>query len=304
MARYLIQNTLWWIGRTGIDGIRQDTLPYVPRPFWRDWMAAIRQSIRRSAWWARCSMATRAMVSFFQGGQARFDGVDCGVDALFDFPLQGAIGKVFTGAASTRELAQMLAHDWLYQDANRLVTFVDLHDQPRFMSGQGATWNGLERAFGFLLTARGIPMIYYGDEIGMAGGNDPDNRRDFPGGWREDAHNAFEAAGRSPEQQSLLTQVQRLTRLRAGSDALRRGRMVDLLVGDRAYAFARVTAAEQMVVVINNAPDAVTLHIPLAGAGIADGVTLKDCYGPAPAAQVRNQAMDAVLAGRAVAIYR
>jgi glycosidase len=304
VARYLIQNTLWWIGRTGIDGIREDTLPYVPRTFWREWTTAIRKMYPAFRVVGEVFDGDPGLVSFFQGGKPRFDGVDSGVDALFDFPLQGAIGKVFTDGASTRELAQTLAHDWMYQDANRLVTFVDLHDQPRFMSGKGATWNGLERAFGFLLTARGIPMIYYGDEIGMAGGNDPDNRRDFPGGWREDAHNAFEPAGRTAEQQNLLTQVQRLTRLRAGSDALRRGRMVDLLVGDRAYAFARVTAEEQIVVVINNAPDAVTLHIPLAGAGIADGATLKDCYGSAPAAQVRDQAMDAALAGHAVAIYR
>jgi glycosidase len=304
VARYLTQNTLWWIGRTGIDGIREDTLPYVPRTFWREWTAAIRQKYPAVRVVGEVFDADPGLVSFFQGGKARFDGVDSGVDSLFDFPLQAAIGKVFTDAAPTRELAQTLSHDWLYQDANRLVTFVDLHDLPRFMSGKGATWNGLERVFGFLLTARGIPMIYYGDEIGMAGGNDPDNRRDFPGGWKEDARNAFEPAGRSPEQQNLLTQVQRLTRLRAASAALRRGRMVNLLVEDRAYAFARVTAEEQIVVVINNAPDAAALHIPLAGAGIADGVTLKDCYGSAPAAQVSNQAVDVALAGHALAIYR
>jgi len=243
------------------------------------------------------------LVSFFQGGRKEL-GVDTGVSSLFDFPLHYAIRKFFTNTIPATDLAKVIAHDSLYPDAKKLVTFVDLHDQPRFMSAKGATWNGLERVFGFLLTARGIPMIYYGDEIGMTGGNDPDNRRDFPGGWREDVHNAFEASGRSAEQQSLLGQVERLTRLRAGSAALRRGRMVDLLVEDRAYAFARVTAEEQIVVAINNAPDAVTLHIPLAGAGIADGVTLKDCYGSAPAAQVHNQAVDAVLAGHALAVYR
>ncbi len=65
------------------------------------------------------------------------------------------------------------------------------------MSEPGATVDGLKLAWTFLMTARGIPMIYYGDEIGMQGGNDPDNRRDFPGGWAGDAHNAFEASGRT-----------------------------------------------------------------------------------------------------------
>jgi glycosidase len=248
--------------------------------------------------------ADPGLVSFFQGGKARFDGVDSGVDTLFDFPLQAAIAKVFTDLSPTGDLARTLAHDWMYVDPDRLVTFVDLHDLPRFMNAKNASFKALERVFSFLLTARGIPMIYYGDEIGMAGGNDPDNRRDFPGGWKEDAHNAFEATGRTAEQQDLLTQLRRLTHLRAGSAALRHGKMVNLLVEDRAYAFARVTAQERVVVVFNNAAQAVTLHIPLAGTGVAEGGTLEDCYGSAPAAHVRNSAIDVPLTAHAVAIYR
>ncbi|MGD0776965.1 MAG: alpha-amylase family glycosyl hydrolase [Candidatus Solibacter sp.] len=304
VARYLIQNTLWWIARTGIDGIREDTLPYVPRRFWREWTAAIRRKYPDFRIVGEVFDADPGLVSFFQGGRARFDGVDSGVDTLFDFPMQAAIAKVFTDAAPTGSLAQTLAHDSLYVDANRLVTFVDLHDLPRFMSGKNATFNALERVFAFLLTARGIPMIYYGDEIGMTGGNDPDNRRDFPGGWKEDPRDAFEAAGRSAEQQKLLAQLQRLTRVRAASVALRRGRMVDLLVEDQAYAFARVTPQERVVVVFNNAPRAVTLHVPLAGSEVAEGTTLRDCCGGAPEVAVRHGAVDVPLTARTVAIYR
>jgi glycosidase len=304
VARYLIQNTLWWIARTGIDGIREDTLPYVPRPFWREWMAAIKQTYPAFRVVGEVFDADPGLVSFFQGGRARFDGVDSGVDTLFDFPLQAAIGKVFTDRAPTRELAQMLAHDSLYVDANRLVTFVDLHDLPRFMNDKNATFDGLERVFSFLLTARGTPLIYYGDEIGMKGGGDPDNRRDFPGGWKEDPRNAFQAAGRTAEEQKLLTQLQRLTRLRAGSEALRSGRMLDLLVEDHAYAFARVTAQSRVVVVFNNAAQAVTLHIPLAGSGVLEGAMLEDCFGGTPAVEARNNAVDVRLAPHSVAIYR
>jgi glycosidase len=218
--------------------------------------------------------------------------------------MQAAIANVFTDAAPTGDLARTLAHDWLYVDPNRLVTFVDLHDLPRFMNAKNATLNALELVFSFLLTARGIPMIYYGDEIGITGGGDPDNRRDFPGGWKEDAHNAFEATGRTAEQQKLFTQLQALTRLRAGSEALRHGKMVNLLVEDHAYADARVTAQERVVVVFNNAPQAVTLHIPLAGLGVAEGATLEDRYGAAPAVHVRNSAVDVPLTAHAVAIYR
>jgi glycosidase len=54
------------------------------------------------------------------------------------------------------------------------------------------------------MTARGVPMIYYGDEIAMSGGDDPDNRRDFPGGWSDDLLNAFKPSGRTPEQQEVF----------------------------------------------------------------------------------------------------
>src|ERR1035438_9983072 len=142
-------------------------------------------------------------------------------------------------------------------------------------------------------------MIYYGDEIGMTGGADPDNRRDFPGGWPEDGRNAFEAAGRTVEEQKLLTLLQRLTRLRAGSEALRNGRMVDLLVEDHAYAFARVTSQSRAVVILNNAPQAVTLHIPLTGSGVAGGAMLADCFGEAPAAQTDKNPAGRRLAAQA-----
>ncbi len=76
----------------------------------------------------------------------------------------------------------MLARDHLYRDPSVLVTLLGLHDVPRFMGEPGATVAALKNAFTFLFTTRGTPLLYYGDEIAMAGGGDPDNRRDFPGG--------------------------------------------------------------------------------------------------------------------------
>ena len=101
-----------------------------------------------------------ALTSFFQGGRARFDGIDSGLDYVFDFPLQDAIARVFTGKAPLRELPKTLAHDALYPDAASLVTFIGLHEMPRFLYRQGATAASLKQAFTFLLTTRGIPMIY------------------------------------------------------------------------------------------------------------------------------------------------
>jgi len=303
VARYEIQNTLWWIARTGIDGIRQDTLPYVPRGFWRDWTAAIRDHYPNFNVVGEVFDSDPALVSFFQGGRKQFDGIDSGVDSLFDFPMASTIRDVFRGAAPARALPQVLAHDHLYVDPDRLVTFVDLHDLPRFLNEPGATVDGLERIFTLLMTMRGIPMIYYGDEIGLAGGPDPDNRRDFPGGWPDDPCNSFEAAGRTDEQQSLFSHIQRLTQLRASLEPLRRGRMISLLSQGGLYAFARVTEHGRVLVAINNGAEPTSVAVPLEGSGIADGAMLDDELRSAAPARAQGGSVELRLAAHSAAIY-
>ncbi len=289
-ARYLIQNTLWWIGMSGIDGIRQDTLPYVHRRFWREWMAAIKREYPSFTVVGEMFDGNPALVSFFQGGRAQFDGIDTGVDTLFDFPLFFPLRRAFAEGKPMRELAAMLSHDRLYSNPGSLVTFLGLHDVPRFMNERGATAEGLKLAFTFLMTVRGTPLIYYGDEIGMPGGNDPDNRRDFPAA-------AFDAAGRTAEQQALWTHVQRLARLRAGLEPLRRGMMWNLYADDNAYAFAR-SARSTAVVAFNNSPKPVTIEFE------APGVrgTLADALGGGSVAVERGR-MRVTLPPRSAALY-
>ncbi len=302
-SRYLIQNTLWWIGRTGLDGIREDTLPYAPRSFWSRWTTAIRQRYPYVNVVGEVFDGDPALVSFFQGGKRRFDGVDSGVDALFDFPLHYAIRRFFTGAGTGADVAKVLAHDHLYVDPNRLVTFVDLHDVSRFMSEPGATVDGLKDVFTFLLTARGIPMIYYGDEIAMKGGNDPDNRRDFPGGWKEDARNAFEPSGRTDQQQALVEHLQRVGKLRAQLEPLRRGKMVQLFAGKDVYAFARTTPLDSAIIVFNRSSEASDLRLSMDGVPVKEGRELRDALGAAPPAAVRQGSIEIHMPAHSTAIY-
>ena len=211
IARYVIQNTLWWIGVTGLDGIRQDTLPYVHRRFWRDWMAAIKKEYPRLTVVGELFDGDPALVSFFQGGEARFDGIDSGVDTLFDFPLYYTIREAFAQRRlAARRRARCSRATTCTATRRVLVTFLGLHDVPRFMNEPGATpRRRCAAAFTFLLTARGTPLVYYGDEIAMPGGGDPDNRRDFPGGFPGDARSAFEAAGRTPDEEAVHAHVRR-----------------------------------------------------------------------------------------------
>lgn len=267
-ARYLIQNALWWVGITGIDGIRQDTLPYVPRTFWRDWSRALKRQHPHLNLLGEVFDGDTLKVAFYQSGAARFDGVDSGIDTLFDFPLFYRVRETFGEGRPIKGLAEQLARDWVYPDATRLVTFAGLHDVDRFMNVSGATREGLGLATVFLLTSRGIPLIYYGDEIGLAGGGDPDNRRDFPGGFAGDARNAFEASGRTSEEQRLWTDIETVARFRRQSPALRRGNLVQLAVEDQVYAYARRSVGETVLVVFNNARTPQSVTVPLEPLGM------------------------------------
>jgi len=279
VARYEIQNTLWWVGASGLDGIRQDTLPYVPRRFWRDWMAAIKREYPDLRVVGELFDGDPALVSFFQGGVTRFDGIDSGVDTLFDFPLYFKVRDAFAKGGSLRDVAMMLARDHLYRDPAPLVTFLGLHDVPRFMSEPGAKVAALKAAFTFLATARGTPLVYYGDEIAMRGGGDPDNRRDFPGGFPGDPRNAFEAAGRTAEEEDVHAHVRTLLHLRQAVPALRRGRTVNLHVADKAWVYARVLERGVAVVGLSTDAAAAALDLPAAGLGLAEGTRLRDHVG-------------------------
>ncbi len=302
-ARYIIQNTLWWIGSTGSDGIRQDTLPYVPRRFWRDWTSAIKREYPQFKVVGEVFDGDPSLVSFFQGGRSRFDGVDTGIDALFDFPLYYPIRRAFAQGGTIREAAQMLSRDHLYVNPNNLVTFLGLHDVPRFMNEPGATGEGMKLALTFLLTVRGIPMIYYGDEIGMPGGGDPDNRRDFPGGWPGDARNAFEASGRTPVEQAIFAHLRTVARLRAATEPLRRGALKQLAVGDQTWIFARTFGQSIALVAFNNATNPQHLECEVRSLGLADGITFSDALGVAPAVRVMEGKVTAELPPRSAAIY-
>ena len=301
VARYLVQNALWWVGMTGLDAIRQDTLPYVPRRFWSEWSTALHREYPKLTLLGEMFDGDPALVSYFQGGVAR-DGIDSGIDTLFDFPSFYPIRRAFAEGKPLRELAVMLAHDHLYPDASVLVTLAGLHDTGRFMNEPGATVAGRQLADTFLLTARGTPLVYYGDEIALRGGGDPDNRRDFPGGFPGDARNAFRTDGRTAEESAVFDNLRRLLWLRSELAPLRRGRMVTLAVTEQAWAYARVLGDQAVVVVLSNAPEPVSLDIPTAAAGWTDGRAVQDRVGGA-AGRIEAGGLRITLGPRSAAIY-
>ena len=140
-------------------------------------------------------------------------------------------------------------------------------------------------------TLRGIPEIYYGDEMGMPGGGDPDNRRDFPGGWIGDANDVFAESGRTRGQQEIFSYVQSLLRLRRDHAALRTGQLWHLASDESSYVFVRESEEERVVVAFNNADQQREIRVPLADTpaerAAAMGLLLGEAKAELAASEVR-----------------
>ena len=296
VARYIIQNTLWWVGVTGLDGIRQDTLPYVHRRFWKDWMAAIKKEYPDLRVVGELLDGDPALVSFYQGGVARFDGIDSGVDTLFDFPLFYEVRDAFAKGESLREVAKMLARDHLYRDPSSLVTLLGLHDVPRFMSEPGATvaWLKLRLHLPAHRARHASRLL---------------RRRDRAAGRRSTRTTAAtsRAASRAtpatpsrprgarPTRPPCTRHVRALLKLRQEIAALRRGRTVNLHVADKTWAYARVLDGQAAVVGINIGEKEQTLDLDALPVGLAEGSRLRDRIGSLGEAVVEGGRLRLVL---------
>ena len=263
LARYLIDNAIWWTEMSGLDGYRLDTFPYSSRHFWSGWHEGIFRLYPNTNSIGEVSDPDSTITSFFEGGRPRFDGVDSRLTTVFDFPMYYALRDVLLRGQPVQKIVDVLQHDSLYERPNLLVTFFGNHDVKRFMGQTGASTTKLKNAFSLLLTMRGVPQLYAGDEIAMPGGDDPDNRRDFPGGFPGEVRNAFTATGRTPDEQDVFEHAQSLLKIRAQHSALRRGRQWHLAWDDTFYAYLREDDADRILVIFNNATRSRMLTIDL-----------------------------------------
>ena len=256
VARYEIQNALWWVGMTGIDGIREDTIQYMPRVFIRDLSNALHRQYPKLWMVGEVFERDAAHTAFFIGGHTGWDGVDTKLDSVFDFALWNASLLVFTNKASMRSLPHQLKYDALYPDPSKVTVLANNHDTMRFMSLEGATTAGAKMHVAFVLSVRGIPQLYAGEEIAMEGKEDPDNRRDFP---RE----AFKAEGRKQKEREMFEWTRAWIKLRRDHAAMRSGKLIDLFVDDETYVFARQLGGETIVVAFNRENKSKQVVIPM-----------------------------------------
>lgn len=261
--QYLIENAIWWAEVSGLDGYRIDTFPYVPRKFWSEWHTSLRHLYPRLSTVGEVFHPDPTVTSFYQGGRKGWDGIDTQLTTLFDFPMYFTLRSVLLEGTSAGKIPNILRQDSLYSYPDYLLPFFANHDTTRFAGMPGSSIAKQKLAFGLILTLRGIPEIYYGDEIAMTGGADPENRHDFPGGWHDDPKNAFTSEGRTPAQQEVFQYVRELLHLRQEHEALRFGRLWHLQADDSSYVFLRETEVERLVVAFNNSTKEISERILL-----------------------------------------
>jgi glycosidase len=208
----------------------------------------------------------------------------------------------FAEGHALQEIPKTLSRDYLYTNPEVLVTLLGGHDDGRFMSEKGATIAGLKLANTFLLTTRGVPQLYYGDEIAMTGADEPTTRRDFPGGFRGDTRDAFTPAGRTREQQEIFEHIKKLISIRREVEPLRTGKLVNLFVTEQQYAYARVAKSVVVIIAINNDSQPARLEFSTAVLKLPNGSIFRDYLNDGKEMQIDRGKLSFGLPARSAAI--
>jgi glycosidase len=313
VSTYLIQNAVWWIETASIDGLRIDTFPYVGRAFWSQFHKKIHNLYPNLTTVGEVFNADPVITSFFAGGVSH-EGIDTGLYTPFDFPVYFTLRDVLLHDKPMTALASVLAADDLYPHPERLVPFFGNHDTRRFLSEPGANPERLKLAFALVATMRGMPEIYSGDEIAMEGGDDPYNRRDFPGGFSSSSHSAFTSSGRTAKEQDIFDWASSLFHLRKSHDAISLGEQQNLLADSTAYAYVRgkdldrscdaTGSSERILIVASKAAESRTIDMPTANTAVANCTQFKPLFpATAPPAKVQDGRLSISLEGDDLAIY-
>lgn len=266
LAKYLIQNSIWWVEYVGLEGIRQDTWPYPDKNMMSVWTKELLEeypdfNIVGEEW----SM-NPAIVSYWQKGKYNADGYKNYAPSMMDFPLQSAVAEGLRNEESWGggliQIYEAIANDFQYPDAANLTIFPDNHDMSRFFVQANEDIDLLKMGVAFFLTTRGIPQIYYGTEILMRhdGSEHGDIRADFPGGWEGDKVNAFTGKGLSEEAKDMQRYVSAIQNWRKTATVIHNGKLMHFIPENGTYTYFRYTNDKAVMVILNKNTEAKTLN--------------------------------------------
>lgn len=257
LASYLTQQTLWWIEVAGLDGLRIDTYYYPDQTFMSALVHRVEEQFPNCFVFGETWIRDQIALNYVMDEVGYRNLPRSALDGLTDFPLYFATIDALTRDPGWESGAIQwyiaLANDAVLPYRPDHVVFLDNHDLSRFLSVVGDDPAKLKLALAFLLTTRGIPMIYYGTEIGLNGFCDPDGkvRQDFPGGWAEDAVDCFSEAGRQGLAAELHDFVQHLANWRKRNPWLGKSALMHFIPEAGTYVYFRYTDEKAAMVLLN-----------------------------------------------------
>lgn len=253
LAKYLIQNMLWWIEYARIDGIREDTYPYANQKFMSDWAKAILDEYPNFNIVGEVWTGEPAFLAGFQKNSKVRENFETNLPALLDFGLRDSFYRYLSGKAGVYDFYKTFAMDYLYRDIDNLMTFIDNHDIDRGMYIANGDVDKYKIALTILLTSRGIPQIFYGSEIGINEGDHHGRiRKPFPGGFINDERDAFTKEGRTDLENEIYCFTKKLLELRKEYKSLSSGKMIQYAPYDETYVYFKMKDDEKIMIAINN----------------------------------------------------
>lgn len=279
LANFLITNSIWWIEMTGIDAYRIDTYAYSDAEFMAKWAKTIKKFYPKFNFFGETWVHGTPIQAHFTQNNNMNGNFNTELPAVTDFQLYYAINDALTKPQGwtdgVAKLYYTVAKDFVYEDPNRNVIFLDNHDLSRFYSMVGEDFEKWKMGIGWLLTTRGIPMLYYGTEILMTGYTDPDAkvRADFSGGWKSDPVDKFTKEGRSELENQAFSFISKLAQFRKKSKALTQGKTTQFVPVDGVYVYFRYTDSETIMVAMNTSEKEMVLDTERYEERVGDAIT-------------------------------
>jgi len=292
---FLIDGSLSWLERSGADGVRLDAAKHMPSLFLgAEWLPAMRAKHEKVyAIGEVYSTSASDLNSYLKAG----------LDSVFSFGMQNALMEGFAGTGSLKQIGAVLSEQIKLFGLDHVLDNVFMlgnHDLERFATscvsrhGQAEAMQRYRLALAAMMTLPGIPQLYYGDELGMLGEDDPYNRADMPK-WAFAAKDRKARATAKPSNDlmgnglDLFEWTQKVITLRNGHHSLHEGGYTELVTSaesDNVFAFSRHTADEAFVIVFNGAnKQAMSVNVDLGSLGkdaaavLRDGAMLTDLIG-------------------------
>jgi len=259
LAKYLIQNSIWWIETLNLSGIRQDTYPYADKTFMSDWAGAIMTEYPNFSIVGEEWSYNPLLVGYWQTGAKNKDGYKSNLTSTMDFPMQKniieGINQKESWDSGLVKIYEGLANDFYYPTPKDIMVFLDNHDMSRVYTQLDGNLSHTKMAMAYMLAMPRIAQVFYGTEILMDDFDKPGDhglvRTDFPGGWKTDTINAFTGAGLSQKQLEMQNYLKTLLNYRKHSKAIHKGKTVHFAPEDGVYILSRIYENEILTIVLN-----------------------------------------------------